>query len=388
MLFRPEIKESLTLKFAESAAERSKRGLPIISLGLGEPEFKTPREIIDATIAVLNEKNSGYSSPMGLLSLRKKLAQKLRDENGIPADADNIIVTSGAKQAFQLMMMTLLQPGDEVIVLNPSFVSFIPQILIAEPSCKIIKIDVSKTDFSLPIEEIKNAVTEKTKLLVLNTPNNPAGYMLKEKELRELFELAKEKDFFVLSDEIYEKLVFDNSTHFSIGSLEDQVSKVITINGFSKSHAMTGWRLGYACFPASMKSNLLKIQQHTNTNTTTFIQEAVDRAFDLDVKYLDDYNLLLKNRIGRYMEMVDRLEGVTAIAPTGGFFAFMNIANLGMDSNTFCSRLIEETGVATTPGIAFGDNWDDHVRISFAIEDEKVNLGLELMENFIKSLNS
>jgi len=386
MLFRSEIQESLTLKFAESAAERKRNNLPIISLGLGEPEFETPKEIIEATINVIRKQNSGYSNSMGLLSFRAKIADKLKAENNINCSADNIIVTAGAKQAYQLITMTLLEPFDEVIVINPSFVSFIPQLLIAEPSCKVIEIDVDKKDFSLPIDRIEKLMTSKTKLLVINTPNNPAGYILKPEVLKNIYDLAAKKNIYIISDEIYEKLTFEKENHFSLGSLEDMPTHVITINGYSKSHAMTGWRLGYACFPNSLKSKLLKLQQHSNTNTCTFIQEAVDAAFYIDNQYLIDYNRKLQHRIGIYADFLSRIERVSGILPQGGFFAFMNISELGIDSNTFCSKLIETTGVATTPGIAFGRNWDDHIRISFATNDDNIIQGLSLMEGFINEI--
>src|SRR5690625_4839869 len=254
MKFREEIKESLTLKFAETATQRRKANLPIISLGLGEPEFRTPKEIIDATINVLERKNSNYSSPLGVFSLKEKLADRLKKENKINCVADNIIVTPGAKQALQLIAMTLLKPGDEAIVIKASFVSFIPQLLIAEPSCKVIEIDVSKEDFTLDINEIKKSISSKTKLLILNTPNNPAGYTLDNATLKAIYNLAVKHDFYIISDEVYEKLIYGGTEHFSIGSLETEPTNVITINGFSKSHAMTGWRIGYACFPLHLKT--------------------------------------------------------------------------------------------------------------------------------------
>ena len=387
MKINPEIKESLTLKFAQAARERSSQGLKIISLGLGEPEFNVPIEIVEATREVLATKKSGYSSPTGLPQLRKKIAEKLNRENKLNCNENNIIVSAGAKQAFQIVVSALLVPQDEVIILNPSFVSFIPQVLIAEPDCKVIKIDVDKKDFSLPLDEIERAINPKTKLLVVNSPNNPAGYVLTESELTKLFMLAEKHDFYLLSDEIYEKLNFGDRAHFSVGSLEtEEVKRVITINGFSKSHAMTGWRLGYACFPQSLFQNIQKLQMHTNTNTCTFIQEGVANAFDADLSFLDAYNDKLSERIGWYKDMIDRTDGVSGVIPLGGFFAFMNISKLGIDSNAFCGRLIEETGVATTPGIAFGKNWDDHIRISFATDDKYIIEGLSLIEKFIKSL--
>ncbi len=387
MVFRQEIQESLTLKFAESANERRKQGLNIISLGLGEPEFDVPKEIIQATQRILGSRKAGYSSPMGLPVLREKLAVKLNSENNINCTANNIIITPGSKQALQLVLMALLRPDDEVIVLAPSFVSFIPQIFIAEPNCVVHQVDVLKEDFSLPIKQIGNLTSKKTKLLLINSPNNPAGYVFTKRELKELYALAEENDFYIISDEIYEKLIFNGIEHFSIGSLENKVKRVITINGFSKSYAMTGWRVGYACFPEELSSNLLKLQQHINTNTCTFIQEALAETIDIiDYSYLDEYNIKLAERVTRYNLMIKSTPGLSSVIPNGGFFGFFNISELKIDSNTFCSKLILETGVATTPGVAFGNVWDDHVRISFATKDEILDEGLNLISNFVKNL--
>jgi aspartate aminotransferase len=385
MIIRSEIQESLTLKFAESANERRKKGLDIISLGLGEPEFPVPNEILQSTINILSIKKSGYSSPLGVQKLREQIAEKLKIENGINCDFQNIIITPGSKQALQLILMALLKPNDEVIVLTPAFVSFIPQIYLAEPNSIVYEVDVSKIDYSISFEKIEKSINSNTKLLILNTPNNPAGYMFSEAELKKLYELAELHDFYIVSDEIYEKINFSNHDHFSIGSLEDNVKRIITINGFSKSHSMTGWRLGYACFPKSMSSDLLKIQQHVNTNTCTFIQEGLSAVYNnIDYSYLIEYNKKLKNRIDLFMDMVNNTDKISAVKPQGGFFGFLNIAETKVSSNQFCSDLILETGVALTPGIAFGNNWDDHVRISFATEDLIVEKGLALIKEFVE----
>lgn len=386
MIINSKIKESPTLKFAQSARNRIANGEKIISLGIGEPEFPVPKDIIDATINVLQNRKSGYSSPMGLLHLREKIVRKLKEENNINSDVNNILISAGAKQAFQVMASVMLKPQDEVIILGPSFVSFEPQVLIAEPDCRVIKIDVNKNDFSLPLENIENAITSETKLLIVNSPNNPAGYMLTEAEITFLFGLAQRHNFYLLSDEIYEKLSFGFQKHFSPGSLESSPKNVVTINGFSKSHAMTGWRLGYACFPIELFTDIQKLQMHTNTNTCTFIQEGVAIGFDTDMSYLERYNDKLKTRVGWYRDMLYRTTKVSGVIPNGGYFAFLNIGNTGLDSNTFCSRLIEETGVAITPGVAFGEQWDDHVRISFATDDAIVKEGLELIEKFVNNL--
>jgi aspartate aminotransferase len=385
MEFRKEIGESLTLKFAEAANNRRLAGKDIISLGLGEPDFEVPEELVIATINTLKNGKSGYSNPMGLAGLRSKLAEKLFKENGIPAKTENILITPGAKQALQMGLFSLLEPGDEVIVINPSFVSFIPQIYIAEPRSKVQIIDVTKSNFGLPIAEIKEKITNRTKAIIINSPNNPTGYISKESELSALFDLAISHNFYIFSDEIYEKLLFPSSVFFSIGSFEQKVDRVFTINGYSKSHGMTGWRLGYLCFPIQFEDRLLKLQQHINTNTCTFIQKAVLDAFYMDMSFLTIYNQRLEKRALMVCENLSTLYGVTVVPPSAGFFAFVNIAGLNQDSNTFCSSLIEQTGVATTPGLAFGDNWDDHFRLSYAVNEEILSEGLSRIRTFIQN---
>lgn len=386
MKFREEIAESLTLKFAESARKRKSEGKEIISLGLGEPDFPVPEELIRATTNVLQTQHSGYSSPMGLPGLKERIAAQLKAENGIPAAANNILITPGAKQAFQLALMALLEPGDEVIIINPSFVSFIPQVYIAEPQAVVKIVDVEKSDFSLPIDRIKEAVTERTRLLIVNSPNNPAGYTVSSEEFRALFDLAVKEDFYLLSDEIYDKLRFGDEPTLSPGSFETEVERVFTVNGYSKSHAMTGWRLGYLCFPQAFFQKLLKLQQHINTNTCTFIQQAVLDAFDMDMSFLKEYNQKLVIRAGMVQEHIAKAQKLKLNKPGAGFFAFIDISATGMDSNLFCSRLIEETGVATTPGLAFGKNWDDHIRLSYAVDDSVLEEGLLRLTRFANNL--
>lgn len=383
MKFRKEIGESLTLKFAEAANERRSKGHEILSLGLGEPDFDVPSIIIEKTIEVMKTKKSGYSAPLGLPKLKEQLAQKFQNDNNIPARADNIIITPGTKQALQFILMSILEPEDEIIILMPSFVSFIPQVYIAEPRAKVIEVDINKSDFSIPIDELRSKITAKTKAVLINTPNNPAGYMLREAQLRELYKIALENDIYIISDEIYEKLIFGIQNHFSVGSLESEVTNVITVGGFSKSLAMTGWRVGYACFPKHLTPKLLKLQQHISTNTCTFIQEGLVEALpSLDYSYLSIYNSKLKNRVEKLSLMVSKNPNLSLVKPQGSFFAFLNISKLGVDSNTFCSKLIMETGVALTPGIAFGKQWDDHVRISLATEDTIVEKGIKLINEF------
>ncbi len=387
MEFRAELEESLTLKFAEAAAQRRRDGKEILSLGLGEPDLPVPQAMVDATVDALKSgRSDGYSSPMGLPGLRERIAGRLRTDNGIPAQAGNILVTAGAKQAFQMGLWALLEPGDEVVVLNPSFVSFIPQIYIAEPRATVRVVDVGRGGFALPLVAIRAALTARTKAVIVNSPNNPAGYVFGREELERLYAMAQEHGFYIFSDEIYEKLVFPGTHHFSIGSLEDRVDRVFTVNGYSKSHAMTGWRLGYLCFPEAFASKLLKLQQHINTNTCTFVQQAALTSFDMDLSYLEAYAATLQHRVRRVAEAVNASAALSVAVPAAGFFAFVDISATGMDSNTFCSRLIEATGVAITPGLAFGDGWDDHVRVSYAVDDSVLDEGLRRLVDFTERL--
>jgi aspartate/methionine/tyrosine aminotransferase len=386
MIFRNEVLKSPTLRFSQAAAQRISKRLPIISLGLGEPDFDIPEALKQSIIEVVSTDKSGYSDPKGLLSLREKIAAKLIIENSIQCTSENIIVTAGSKQAFTFICMSLIEPGDEIIIIDPSFVSYVPQLFIAEPSCRIVTIDINKSDFSLSIDSLEKSITKKTKLLIINSPNNPAGYILSLEILKEIYNLSKKNGFYIISDEVYERLIFSNNKHFSIGSLEATPDKVITLNSFSKSHALSGWGLGYACFPLPLRDKLLSLQKHINTNTSTIIQRAVEKSFDIDQTYLIDYNRKLFKRSAILDASILLIRKISLIPPKAGFFAFLNISGTNLDSSTFCCRLIEETGVALTPGIAFGNSWDNFVRISFATSEEILKTGLELLMDFADCL--
>ena len=386
MFFREEINQSLTLQFAEAAGRRRAAGLPIVSLGLGEPDFDTPPEFIKAVASVLSKGNSRYSSPNGIQGLRDKIAQKLSLENAIAAEPANIVVCAGAKPALSLALMAILEPGDEVVLLSPSFVSFMPQVLLAEPAVTVKNVPVVAGSMSIDLEQLRSAVGPKTRAIIINSPNNPAGFALERNDLSSIYKLAEEFNSYIISDEVYEKLSFSESAHVSIGSFEPAVKRVITINGFSKSHALTGWRLGYACIPAQLMSRVTKIQQHMYTNTCTFVQQAVAEAWEYECKHLTDYRDLLKARVDQITAWIGSVPKLTYIPPTSGFFAFISIKPLGISSNEFCSGLLSETGVATTPGLAFGSSWDDHFRVSYAVSDSDLLKGLEGIASYVRSL--
>ncbi|MEE9321728.1 MAG: aminotransferase class I/II-fold pyridoxal phosphate-dependent enzyme [Granulosicoccus sp.] len=385
MKFRPEIGESLTLKFAEAAAVRRKAGLPIYSLGLGEPDFSTPPALIDSVTEVLQEGNSTYSAALGVPQLRERIAEKFQKDNGVIVSTGNILVAAGAKQALSIVLMALLEPGDEVVVLSPAFVSFIPQIYLAEPDTVVKVVRVDPTTHELPMDELSSAVTARTRAIILNTPNNPAGFVCSPAELASLMALAEQYNCTIIADEVYEKLVFPGAKHNSIGALEAKPDRVCTINGFSKSHALTGWRIGYVTLPDTLVSRVIKIQQHMNTNTCTFVQQALARSWDLECPHIDPYLQQLVARVKLIESWLGKNTAVTARLPKAGFFTFVNISGLGVSSNTFCAELLEKTGVATTPGIAFGQDWDDHFRLSYAVEQSVLEDALERISNHLNT---
>lgn len=369
MIFNSEISDSLTLKFAEAVNERKKRGEDILSLGLGEPDFNPPIELTNALIKALSLSESHrYSPSTGLLSLRKNIAQELKSVNGIPCDSNNIIITPGTKQAMSIILMSLLEPGDEVIIVLPAYVSYVPQVYFAEPQARIKYVHLNKENYGLDLDQVKEAFSHKTKAIIINSPHNPTGNILKKEEIQTIYELSSYYNSYILSDEIYDKLVYSDYKHFSIGALESNVSKVFTINGFGKSYGVTGWRIGYACVPNHSLNKINMLLQHINTNTSTIIQKAFDLAWPLPTQHIVDFNSKLAERLKLYKQFLSENPIIQGSTPKGGFFAFLNIGNLNCDSIKFASQLVDKTGVASTPGIAFSKEWDDHIRISLAID--------------------
>ena len=253
MIFEKEITDSLTLKFAEVATSLNREGIKIISLGLGEPDFPTPDHIIKATYQAMISGFTRYSNPMGLLELRKKIAYSLMSSNNIHVKPDNIIITPGAKQAIFFALMSILEPSDEIINITPSYVSYNPCIKIAEPKPCTIEIPLNKKDLSIPIEEIKKAVTSKTKAILINSPNNPTGKIFSYEEMETIVNIAKKYKIFIISDEIYNLLNYSGEKTISPASFKGVEDLIITINGFSKAYSMTGWRIGYAVFPEKLR---------------------------------------------------------------------------------------------------------------------------------------
>ncbi len=370
-----KIKPSATLRISAMAKELAKQGKPVINMSVGEPDFVTPKHIVDAAIKALNEGKVFYTPTRGIPELLEAIAEKLQNENRIPATSDNIIVTPGAKYAIFEAIMATIEKGDEVILLDPSWVSYEPCILMAEG--KPVWVPHAEDFEDAPIEEY---ITSKTKMIIINTPSNPLGVVYPKEFLKKVRDLAVDHDILVLSDEIYEKIVFEGE-HISIASFDDMFDRTITINGFSKAYAMTGWRLGYAVANEDIIKNMNKIQSHSVSHPTSFVQYAGVVALKGDQSFIKEMVAEFKARRDILMKGLDEL-GITYAPPKGAFYLFMNV---GMDGVKFSEEFLKREFVAVTPGEAFGRAYKNWVRVSYATSRSNIEEFLRRLERFMNS---
>lgn len=356
----------------------------VISLGVGEPDFDTPWHIRDEGIYSLERGRTFYTSNSGLKELRVEICNYLRRRCRIDYDPDReTLVTVGGSEAIDLAMRTLLNPGDEVLIPQPSFVSYLPCAVLADGVPKIIELK-EENEFRLTGQEILDAVSEKTKLLVLPYPNNPTGAVMSGEDLESIAQVIIEKDLFVLSDEIYSELTYDME-HVSIAGLPGMKERTVTINGFSKGLAMTGWRLGYACGPAEVIAQMTKIHQFAVMCAPTTSQYAAIAALrdgDKDSAMMRD----AYNGRRRYLMHALKEMDLPCFEPFGAFYVFPCILKFGMTSEEFAERLLAEEKVAVVPGTAFGKCGEGYLRISYAYSLEDLKVALERLGNFVKRL--
>jgi aspartate/methionine/tyrosine aminotransferase len=382
-----ESKDLLNLKFSRLAGEKNRRRERIFSLGLKEPITETPPQIVEATIAAMKDGYTKYSQPLGLLELRELIRDKLLRENKVDISVDNIVVTPGAKQAMLLTLMAILEPYDEVINITPCYISYIPQIEIAEATSIIHNVDLQRKDFSIDWEKIEALMKRKIKAVILNFPHNPTGSLFSEQDAKTLIEIVSGHDCYIISDEIYDKLVFSDVPSYSLGSFQEISNKVITINGFGKAFSMTGWRIGYlAADDHRIIKTIARLQQHSITHTCTFVQKGACAAFDLPSDYILSYKKELLEKVTFLSRHLASNAKLDLVPPQSGLFAFLDISGSGLTSDEFAYNLLLEKNVALTPGISFGRNWDNHVRISLAAHKDEFEEGVALVDQFTKEL--
>lgn len=357
-----------------------------ISLGVGEPDFDTPYIVREAGIYSLEKGRTFYTSNAGLKDLRVEISRYIEKKYQLEYDADSeIMVTVGGSEAIDVALRCMVDPGDEVLIPQPCYVSYVPCAVMADAKPVIIELK-EENEFKLTKEELLESITDKTKILILAYPNNPTGAIMTKEELAELVPVIIEKDLFVISDEIYAELTYDN-THCSIASFPGMKERTVVINGFSKAFAMTGWRLGYACAPEQIMSQMIKLHQFAimcaPTNSQFAAVEAL-RSCDEEVKKMvEAYNQRRRFLLNAFREM-----GIDCFEPYGAFYVFPSIKKFKMTSDEFANRLLAEQKLAVVPGTAFGASGEGFVRISYAYSVENLKVGLERIEKFIGSLRS
>lgn len=372
------ITESATLRISNLASELKSQGKDIISFSLGEPDFATPKHITDAAKASLDRGDTHYTPSPGIPELRRAIAEKLKKENNLDAKPGNIIATPGAKQAIFEVILSVLEEGDEAILFDPAWVSYEPCIKLA--GAKAVWAPTNRENGFTP-SGLSEYITKKTKLIVINSPCNPTGGVYGKDTLREIADLAVDKNIRVLSDEIYEKIIYDKK-HISIGSLEGMQDLTITVNGFSKAYAMTGWRLGYVYAPKEIYEQMLKLHSHSVSQATSFVQYAGIAALQGDQTCITDMVREFKVRRDLLIKGLNKL-GIKCAMPDGAFYAFADVSEYG-SGEKIAELLLNKAFVATTPGAAFGEAGYDFIRISYATSQERIREALRRMETVLK----
>lgn len=355
-----------------------------ISLGVGEPDFDTPYSVREEGIYALEKGRTFYTSNAGLKELREEISRYLMRKYSLDYDADNeIMVTVGGSEAIDVALRCMVDPGDEVLIPTPCYVSYLPCAVMADAVPKMIELK-AENQFKLTRQELIDSITDKTKILILAFPNNPTGAIMTREELEELVPVIIEHDLFVISDEIYSELTYDNK-HCSIASLPGMKERTVTINGFSKAFAMTGWRLGYACAPKEIMKQMIKLHQFAimcaPTNSQFAAIEALKNCDDDVDRMVEAYNQRRRFLLNSFKEM-----GIDCFEPFGAFYVFPSIAKFGMTSEEFANRLLREQKLAVVPGTAFGECGEGFVRISYAYSIENLKQGMDRIRKFIESL--
>jgi aminotransferase len=376
-----EIQPSGIRKFFDIVTEMK----DAISLGVGEPDFDTPWFVRDEGIYSLEQGKTFYTSNSGLKELKQEIAAFLQRKYNLSYDySDEIFVTVGGSEAIDLALRAMADPGDEVLIPQPSYVSYLPCAKLAGAVPVPIELK-AENEFRLTREELENAITPKTKILVLPFPNNPTGAVMEQKDLDAIYDVIVANDLFVITDEIYSELTYTGTGHVSIASMPGMKDRTIYINGLSKSHAMTGWRIGYACGPELIISQMLKIHQFAimcAPTTSQYAAVAALRDGDEDVAHMrEEYNGRRRYLLHRFKKM-----GLDCFEPYGAFYTFPCIKEFGMSSDEFAMKLLEEEKVAVVPGTAFGDCGEGFLRISYAYSMDNLKEALDRIESFVGRL--
>jgi len=378
-----DLTPSLTLSITSQANQMRDDGVDICSFGAGEPDFDTPQHIKDAAIAALEAGETKYTAVAGLPPLRKLLSKKLREENHMNYEPEQIIINCGAKHSCFNAILATCDAGDEVIIPAPYWTSY-PEMVRAVGAEPVFVETQQENGWKMTAKQFDDAMSGSTKMVIINSPNNPTGAVYTREELTAIGEVAASEDILILSDEIYEKMVYGEAEHASIGSVSKEVRDLtITVNGFSKAYAMTGWRLGYTAAPPEIAAAITTIQSHSTSNVCTFAQYGAIAAITGDQTPMEDMVAEYDIRRNYMRDRLNSIGNVTTVEPHGAFYFLINIEKMGLKSQNFSEKLLSRMQVATIPGIAFGH--DHSVRLSYATSLPIIKEGLDRFEEFCKS---
>lgn len=387
------ISPSITLEITGKANELKAQGVNVMSFAAGEPDFNTPKNIIEAAIKAMDDGYTKYTKTSGIVELRKAICKKLHQENNLNYSEEQIVVSTGAKQCLANTFLAILNKGDEVILQNPCWVSYTELIKLADGVPVIVNCD-ENDGYKLSAKNIEKAVTSKTKAILLNSPHNPTGIVYNKNELEEIAQIAKKYNLIIISDEIYEKLIYDGEEHVSIASLsEDAYERTIVINGLSKTYAMTGWRVGYTASSAKLAKIMSSVQSHMTSNVCSISQYAALEALTGPQDSINMMKNAFEERRNFMMKKLEEIDEVSFIKPQGAFYIMVNITYFigksinGVKINNsieFAKMLLEEEKAAVIPGAAFG--LENFIRLSYATSMEVIEEGLDRIKSFLGKL--
>ena len=374
---------SPTLAVSDRARQLKAQGIDVIDLGGGDPDFITPEHIRQAATDAMNAGDTHYVASAGIPGLRKAIADKLRDDNGVDVDPNGgVVVTPGGKQALFEATLAFVEPGVDVLIPEPAWVSYGPMVELAGGTPIPVSLDPDD-NWRLTPEKLTAAVTSATRVLLLNSPNNPTGRVLDDDELNAVAAFAQERDLLVFADEMYEKILYDGNRHTSIATLPGMAERTMTFNGLSKAYAMTGWRLGYVAGPSAFVEQIEKVHSHSVTCATSFVQKAGIVALTGPQAFIGEMVAAWDRRRRNLADGLNQINGVSCPLVEGAFYAFADVRGTGMTSTEAADLFLREAHVAVTPGIAFGLAGEGHVRLSFATSDELLERAVERIGNVL-----
>ncbi|MEH2206470.1 MAG: pyridoxal phosphate-dependent aminotransferase [Nostoc sp.] len=378
-----QVTPSLTLAIAAKAKALKAEGIDVCSFSAGEPDFDTPAHIKAAAVKALDEGKTKYGAAAGEPKLREAIARKLKIDNGLDYKSENVIVTNGGKHSLYNLMVALIDPGDRVIIPAPYWLSY-PEMVTLVGGVPVIVPTDATTGYKITPEQLRKKITPKTKLFILNSPSNPTGMVYTPDEIKALAQVVVDADIFVVSDEIYEKILYDGAEHISIGSLGKEIfDRTLISNGFAKAYSMTGWRLGYLAGPVEIIKAASSIQGHSTSNVCTFAQYGAIAALESPQDCVEEMRQAFAKRRQVMLDRLNAIPGLNTAKPDGAFYLFPDISKTGLKSLEFCDALLEEHQVAVIPGIAFGA--DDNIRLSYATDMATIEKGMDRLEKFVKS---